>query len=395
MLDPTPTLPHLVAASDPLVATFSAPAHDHGWATTDAAMFGAPVMPRKITLKRTGNVVRCESQTDRQHFTKMGDDIGVIAARLAELPYRQVLIQTPGRDLHIMRSARKPERFTVKERPPSRLDWSDPAGDRTKQHPLLPERDAALLHALDLATADGVIRAPMADKFRQLNHLITIALTLDALTVRSRPLTIIDAGCGKAYLSLALYHVLKGLGLDVHLLGIDSNPAVIDHCRTVASGLGFVNARFDVGRLEDLAAGPCDILIALHACDTATDAALMAGLKSSAGAMLVAPCCHHYVQTQLHRDRVPEGARLLLDDGITRERLGDLLTDTMRRDILQAFGYQAHLEEFISLEHTMKNVLLKAERRSGTFDVRQYDKVLATAELWGARPKLLELTAVR
>lgn len=396
MLDPTPTLPHLVSASDPLVATFSAPAHDHGWTSGDVAMFGAPIMPRKITLKRTGDVVRCESQTDRQHFTKMSrNDVTVIAERLAGLPYRQVLIQTPERDLHVMRSARKPERFTVKERPPSRLDWSDPAGDRVKQHPLLPERDATLLHALDLATADGVVRTPMADKFRQLNHLITIALTLDALTVGPRPLTIIDAGCGKAYLSLALYHVLKNEGADVHLLGIDSNPAVIDHCRSVASDLGFANARFDVGRIEDLAAESCDVLIALHACDTATDAALLAGLNASAGAMLVAPCCHHYVQTQLHRDRVPEGARPLLDDGITRERLGDLLTDTMRRDILRAFGYDAHLEEFISLEHTMKNVLLKAERRSGTFDIGLYDKVLAMADLWGARPKLLERTAVR
>jgi len=396
MLDPTPTLPHIVSASDPLVATFSAPAHDHGWTSGDVAMFGAPVMPRKITLKRSGDVVRCESQTDRQHFTKMSrNDVTVVAERLAGLPYRQVLIQTPERDLHIMRAARKPERFTVKERPPSRLDWSDPAGDRVKQHPLLPERDAALLHALDLATADGVVRTPMADKFRQLNHLITIALRLDALTVGPRPLTIIDAGCGKAYLSLALYHVLKNDGADVHLLGIDSNPAVIDHCRSVASDLGFANARFDVGRIEDLAAESCDVLIALHACDTATDAALLAGLNASAGAMLVAPCCHHYVQTQLHRDRVPEGARPLLDDGITRERLGDLLTDTMRRDILRAFGYEAHLEEFISLEHTMKNVLLKAERHSGTFDIGLYDKVLATADLWGARPKLLERTAVR
>lgn len=396
MLDPIPTLPHLVSASDPLVATFSAPAHDHGWTLDDVAMFGAPDMPKKVTLKRTGDVVRCESQTDRQHFTKMSNnDVALVAERLAGLPYRQVLIQTPERDLHIMRSAKKLERLTVKERPPSRLDWNDTTGDRVKQHPLLPERDAALLHALDLATTDGAIRTPMADKFRQLNHLITIALTLDALAVRTRSLTIIDAGCGKAYLSLALYHVLKNGGTDVRLLGIDSNPAVIAHCRSVASRLGFENARFDVGRIEDLAAESCDLLIALHACDTATDAALLAGLKSSAHAMLVAPCCHHYVQTQLHRDRVPGGTRMLLDDGITRERLGDLLTDTMRRDILRAFGYEAHLEEFISLEHTMKNVLLKAERRSGTFDIGQYDKVLATADLWGARPKLLELTAVR
>jgi len=111
----------------------------------------------------------------------------------------------------------------------------------------------------------------------------------------------------------------------------------------------------------------------------------------------VAPCCHHFVQQQLSASTAPEAMRLLLDDGITKERLGDLLTDSMRRDIVRAYGYEAHLQEFISLEHTMKNVLLKAERRRkhvGTANV-DLSTILQTAQTWGATPMLLNLVMDR
>jgi hypothetical protein len=164
----------------------------------------------------------------------------------------------------------------------------------------------------------------------------------------------------------------------------------------VAEVLGQTTSSFVVGRIADVpqhlsaAADQRTLLIALHACDTATDEALHVGLTLHVDAMLVAPCCHHFVQKQLRKDRVPAEARMLLEDGITRERLGDLLTDTMRRDIVRAHGYAASLEEFIALEHTLKNVLLKAERRR---DVQRpdLDAVRDMSTRWGVHPRLLEL----
>ena len=109
--------------------------------------------------------------------------------------------------------------------------------------------------------------------------------------------------------------------------------------------------------------------------------------------MLIAPCCHHEVQKQLHKELVPEYVRPLLDDGITKERLGDLVTDTMRRDILRALGYEAHLEEFISLEHTQKNILIRAElTNSNEQDRLQWaDRVRASILAWGAQPRLMSM----
>lgn len=339
--------------------------------------------------------LRVEAFTERQSFTTHHDD-GALAGLLdilGQAGYRQVLVQTPNEDVQLLRSA---SRVTTRRAPPSRTSWSDLTADRTKPYPLDPQQDKALLHALDLATPDGKILSAMADKYRQLNHLITTALSLDCLQSNT-PLHVIDAGCGKAYLSIALVYVLRRSGRDATLLGIDTNPHVIDHARAVVHGLGMQDCTFIVQPLRDAWLRPAVIspnrsllLLALHACDTATDDALMAGLTLRADAMLVAPCCHHFVQQQLSASTVPAAARPLLADGITKERLGDVLTDTMRRDIVRAFGYEAHLQEFISLEHTMKNILLKAERRRTTTDP-DLRSVQQTASDWGARPKLLDM----
>jgi hypothetical protein len=281
---------------------------------------------------------------------------------------------------------------------------------------------------MDLATADGRIKAPMADKFRQVNHMLGRIANSEQRAASSelnrysrdlfrhsresgnpvlaprfrggdiqhrggddsREFVVVDAGCGKAYLSLSLVYVMERMGRKVRLIGIDSNPKVIEHCRQVAQEMGFAGAEFHQGGISEVGKGltppHCDMLIALHACNTATDDALELGLKLSAKTMLVAPCCHHEVQKQLSKERVPSWARPLLDDGITKERLGDLLTDTMRRDILRWKGYDAHLEEFISLEHTQKNVLLRAERKSTDDATERWRlSVEAMIEAWGVQ----------
>lgn len=385
------------------VVTFSNPSKRRtDWTPQNAAKYGAPVLPRRMIVRIGGQqtlMVRVECFTDRQSFTKgfsitedFEEQFHNLMLEIWNFGYRQVLVQLPDRDFHILRTTHD-ERYTIKSRPPSRVDWDHVVSDRSRPAMLDPESDAPLLYALDLTTANGVVLAPMADKFRQLNHLIGMALqSISDLTEGGSPIHIIDAGCGKAYLSIALYYVLTNRGIQCTLLGIDSNPHVIDHANNVVRHLGFQNAVFANCGIADVPSQqPCTLLIALHACDTASDMALHLGLRTKAQSILVAPCCHHFVQKQMTRVDTEIHLSPMLEDGITKERLGDLLTDVMRRDLVRAHGYDAHLIEFISLEHTQKNILLRAERVGDRHNERYFRNFKSMRSFWGVAPFLAEL----
>ncbi|MBU3680157.1 MAG: SAM-dependent methyltransferase [Candidatus Kapabacteria bacterium] len=338
--------------------------------------------------------------THRQSFTDPAgngvESMDSVIERFLNDGWGQVLLQTPEADAHILQKFKQGAwRRTVRTGKPSRHEWSNLTHDRVKRRALDPITDASLLTALDIADAAGVIRTGMSDKYRQICHLIDIART----SITATEVRIVDAGCGKAYLSLALAYVLERDGCTVHLHGVDANAHVIDHCRNVAAQIGLKGASFQCGMINETSLpweptqNTVDVLIALHACDTATDDALALALRLGATTILVAPCCHHSVQKQLQRERVPVWARPLLDDGITKERLGDLLTDTLRRDLLRSWGYSAHLEEFVSFDHTPKNILLRAQRVSMTnHDRARYrSTVHEMVEAWGVAPRLVEL----
>ena len=338
--------------------------------------------------------------TERQSFTDpagpLVGSIDDVITGVLDQGWGQLLLQTPESDVHILQKFKQGSlRRTVRTGRPSRIDWDLVAQDRVKHRVLDPVMDARLLHVLDISDISGVIRSGMADKYRQICHLIDIARQ----SVTTPDVRILDAGCGKAYLSLALAYVLERGGCTVHLHGVDANPHVIDHCRRAAAEIGLTNASFQCAPIADTRLpwsgqqSVVDVVIALHACDTATDDALSLALQLQATTILAAPCCHHYVQKKLQRDVVPEWARPLLDDGITRERLGDLITDTMRRDLLRSRGYNAHLEEFVSFEHTPKNILLRAVRAgTSVHDKERFtQQVLEMRQAWGVAPKLFEL----
>jgi SAM-dependent methyltransferase len=385
------------------VITFSNPSKRRmDWTVENAQTFGAPVLPRRMIVRVGGQqslMIRVECFTDRQSFTKsfsiteeFEEKFHVLMQVIWNFGYRQILVQLPDRDFHILRTTHD-ERYTVKSRPPSRMDWEHVVSDRSRPTVLDPEHDAPLLYALDLTTANGVVLAPMADKFRQLNHLIGMALkSISDYTETGSPVHIIDAGCGKAYLSIALYYVLTNRGVDCTLLGIDSNPHVIEHANNVVRQLGFKSAAFHTCDISDVPdQQPCTLLIALHACDVATDLALHLGIRTKARSILVAPCCHHYVQKQLSRIDSPDFIIPILEDGITKERFGDILTDVMRRDLVRSMGYDAHLIEFISLEHTHKNILLRAEYVGDRHNERYFRRFKTMSEFWGASPYLVKL----
>jgi SAM-dependent methyltransferase len=220
------------------------------------------------------------------------------------------------------------------------------------------------------------------------------------------PLRIVDLGCGNAYLTFAAHRFLTapvedgGRGLPVRMTGVDVKQQSADHNAEVAAGLG-IDADFVVGSIQDatLPSSP-DVVLALHACDTATDDALARALGWGASLVLAAPCCHHDIAAQLRTAEAPGPYAMLTRYGILRERFADTLTDALRASLLRREGYRVDVVEFVESAHTPRNTLLRAVRLRGqaashrrSSDVeeaagREYDDLLAA---WGVRPRLGEL----
>jgi SAM-dependent methyltransferase len=254
---------------------------------------------------------------------------------------RTAHLHAPDGDLHARRT--KKGRWLTSRGKPSSADAASLTHDRAAQHPLPDD------HPLFSATHSS------HDKRRQVQHYVEL---LRALPLWERDsIRVVDAGCGKAYMSLALVAYGRETSTRVELTGLDANPKVIETVAGIATGLGYDEARFEATTIEDYnGAGSVDLLVSLHACDTATDEAIAAGVKLQAEAIVVAPCCHHELAAQLARNE-KDG---LLRHGLLLARQADLVTDALRAAALEAAGYRVDVIEFIAAEHTAKNVMLRA-----------------------------------
>lgn len=280
-------------------------------------------------------------------------------------------------DYHARRS--KSGRWMVSRGKPSQPPAEQlsvlPGHDRQHRHPL-PADDAEvrqLFIETGLFGLNGQLRGSASGKYRQVQHYLELLRPLAVLDpgagAAHRPLRIIDAGCGKAYLSLGLYLFARRLGFDVSLLGIDRNAQLLGQVRECAARLGFDRATFEGAPIDEVAAGggKADILVSLHACDTATDDAIRAGLALDADAIVLAPCCHHEVVQQLEHNvragKTPPGMQAVTGLPVLRRRLAELMTDGLRASALEAKGYRAEMVEFTSPEHTLRNLMIRAEKR--------------------------------
>jgi SAM-dependent methyltransferase len=269
-----------------------------------------------------------------------------------------------------------------------------PAHDRRPHYPLDPQNpEVARLFRATGATPD---------KQRQVEHYVELLRPLPIWT-GTGPLRIVDAGCGKAYMSLALYLYARGRGREVDLVGVDSNPEVVDRVRSIAAKLGYDGARFETATILDYARArdePVDLLVSLHACDTATDEAIAAGVRLGAEAIVLAPCCQHECLVQInHALAAKDGERdawaPVVEHGILRARLADLITDSLRSSALEVLGYRAEAIEFVAAEHTTKNLMIRAVRRP---DARRAERAAREyrilADAWGVKPALEGLVSL-
>lgn len=238
------------------------------------------------------------------------------------------------------------------------------AHDQARQHLLT--LDVPFLQALGVTDAPGRLVPAMARKWKQINKFVEIvdhAVKAAGLAGRSPaqgPVRVLDFGAGKGYLTFAVHHHLhQTLGLDARVTGVELRPDLVALCTAAAQRLGLQGLEFaqgDVGRFD---AGPVDVMIALHACDTATDHALHKGVCAGAAVIMAAPCCHKQVRPQMG---CPPGLRAVLQHGIHLGQQAEMVTDSLRALMLEAEGYETRVFEFVALEHTSKNKMILATR---------------------------------
>ncbi|GAB3761299.1 SAM-dependent methyltransferase [Nocardioides ginsengisegetis] len=278
----------------------------------------------------------------------------------------------------------------------------DRGHDRDKER-LLAEDDP-VFRAIGLTDAQGRLKPSRQAKYRQVEEFLRLldASVTEAMAkgqlrtpTADEPLRIVDLGCGNAYLTFAAQRFLTSVrGLPVVVTGVDVKEQSREHNSKVASDLG-VDAQFVVGSISgaQLDRAP-EVVLALHACDTATDEALARAVGWEAQLVLAAPCCHHDIAAQLRKAPTPAPYAMLTRHGILRERLADTLTDGLRASLLRIEGYRVDVVQFVESQHTPRNTMLRAVRTGapvkGGGVRKEYDDLVAT---WGIRPRLAELLA--
>jgi SAM-dependent methyltransferase len=289
---------------------------------------------------------------------------------------RNVHLLGPDGDLHARRT--KKGNWLVSHGKPSSETPVAEAHDRERQHAL--PADHPLFRATKISR----------DKERQVQHYVEL---LRPLPLWDRDvIRVVDAGCGKAYMSLALVAYGREVGTRVELVGLDTNPQVIETVRRIADGLGYDEARFEASAIEEYESGePIDMLVSLHACDTATDEAIAAGVRLGAEAIVVAPCCHHELAAQIAGRK-----DALLRHGLLLGRQADLVTDALRAAALEMLGYRVDVIEFVSAEHTAKNLMLRAERAPSVSRAeRATAEYLELRDRWNVEPAIERLLGDR
>lgn len=230
--------------------------------------------------------------------------------------------------------------------------------NRTKRY-IIPEGNKVdFLVDLGVMTQEGSIVKAKYDKFKQINRFLEFIEDVLPKLSKTREVKIIDFGCGKSYLTFAMYYYLKVLsGLDVRIIGLDLKEDVIENCNKLSEKYGFEKLRFykgDIAQFEG--ADTVDMVVTLHACDTATDYALEKAVRWGAELILSVPCCQHELNKQIQNDILEP----VLKHGIIKERIAALVTDALRAELLESKGYKVQILEFIDMEHTPKNILIRA-----------------------------------
>lgn len=270
---------------------------------------------------------------------------------------RQMQIETKQNRYTVLVSKRG--KVTIKRRPQTEaVKEADLSHDRKKRYLLEEGMQVPFLKDLGVMTEKGQIVHSKFDKFRQINRFLEFIEDVLPRLPKDREVTILDFGCGKSYLTFAMYYYLHELkGYDIRITGLDLKDAVIRHCNELSEKYGYEKLTFLQGNIADYkGTDQVDMVVTLHACDTATDYALFKAMEWDAKIILSVPCCQHEINGQIENDVL----KPLLQYGLLKERFSSLITDAMRAQYLEREGYDTQILEFIDMEHTPKNILIRA-----------------------------------
>lgn len=274
--------------------------------------------------------------------------------------FRQMLLESVDGNATVLVS--KKGKMTIKRTQTSRTESPILAHNRKKKYLLEEGVPVPFLVDLGVQTKEGKIVNSKYDKFRQINRFLEFIDDIIPSLPKDRSIRILDFGCGKSYLTFAAYyylHALKGYNLEV--TGLDLKDDVIKNCNALAVKYGYKGLNFEKGNIKDyIGADQVDMVITLHACDIATDFALEKAVKWGAEVIMSVPCCQHEVNKQIACDVLKPA----LEYGIIKERMSALFTDAIRAKKLETYGYETQILEFIDMEHTPKNIMIRAIKKS-------------------------------
>ncbi len=290
------------------------------------------------------------------------EDAAGFCVELIETAFKQANIFTDKSDIQVLASKPQKPRVTKKA---SSLSCAPVSHNRTKKYIIPDGTPCDFLIRLGVMDTSGKVFQRHYSKFRQINRYLEIVEDCMPFLEKGKradtPLKIIDFGCGKAYLTFAIYHYLRNIkGMEVDITGLDLKEDVINFCNKMAKDLNFDNLKFMIGDISDYTSDYADMVVTLHACDTATDYALINAVRWNTHVILSVPCCQHELFGQIKNDI----HQPILKYGILKDRLTEYLTDGLRGLKLESCGYDVSMIEFTGLEHTARNIMIKAVKRT-------------------------------
>lgn len=313
---------------------------------------------RPLTIQSGFYYQWTEQRADKAHHSNLTPEECYDRLQSLLMQFKQTMLHLENGDFQVL--VNKKGRRTLLKKAATKQKKA--VSHNRAKHYLLAEGAAiAFLAPLGIANSEGRVYPHQRDKFRQINRFVEIVDDVLEKIEEIEPLHIVDFGCGKAYLTFALYHYLKVIrGLEVTITGIDVKEDLVKQCQRLAGELGFAGLSFHRSNITDYQTmNAVEMVVSLHACDTATDDALKKAVEWNAKVILCAPCCQHELRGQIRNPQLQP----ILKHGIMKERFAALATDAARAQLLEVLGYQVQVLEFVDVEHTPKNLLIRAVRK--------------------------------
>lgn len=324
------------------------------------------------------------------HKNYTANEATLYVIRMTEYSFKQCEIMTEDMTANILVSKKGKITLTRKKNKLQRIEMKQDGNtqqhNRTKNYILKEGIPVPFLIDLGVMGKQGDIIKSRYDKFRQINRFLEFVKDVASSLPQDKEITIIDFGCGKSYLTFAIYYYLHELrGLDVNITGLDLKKDVIEKCNRLSNAYGYDKLIFKLGDIADYTEQEqVDMVVTLHACDTATDFALYKAVSWNAKVILSVPCCQHELNSQIKNEMMNP----VLGYGILKERMAALMTDAVRAEVLKTQGYRTDILEFIDMEHTPKNLLIRAVKAKETGNLLALKHMVSEFEV---KPKIMEL----